>query len=176
VARLLLYPAKITSWGLAWRVSVPDGLTGYRHVTFKHKSKAIIFHRACKRELRKAGRVKAVDFLTSAHKLLDALEGLKTLRDESGPWQNRLRRAAALYKLCCDEQETKVARGYSEPLSRGIELQPALFRAVCRLAGQKGVDLNDLVAGLMWRFVKEESEKQVKEYPNEDRVRLRNVL
>ena len=176
MTRLLLYPAKITSWGLAWRVSVPDGPTGYRHVTFKHKSKAIIFHRACKRELRKAGRVKAVDFLTSAHKLLDALEALKTLRDESGPWQNRLRRAAALYKLCCEEQEKKVARGYSEPLSRGIELQPALFRAVCRLARQKGVDLNDLVAGLMWRFVKEESEKQVKEYPNEEKIPLRCVL
>jgi hypothetical protein len=175
VARLLFYPVKNTAQCLLWRVSVPKGSIGHWHVSFKRKAKAEEYHRACKRELR---RTKKVSFLTSSHKLFDAIEALRLLEAVSGPWQNKLRRAAALYLLCCEEQEKKIAQGYSEPLSRGIELQPGLFRALTRLARERNVHPNDLVAGLTWKFVKEESEKVVKrhEYPNEEKIPLRMLL
>ena len=50
--------------------------------------------------------------------------------------------------------------------------------ALDRIAREKGVDLNDIVAGLVWKFVQEESEKLAKrhEYPREEKVRLRDVL
>lgn len=79
---------------------VPAGPAGRKNVHFKHKKTAEVFYRECRRELKKSGRDKAVDFLTSGHKLNDALEALRLLRDKDrGPWQNRLRRAAMLLAL-----------------------------------------------------------------------------
>jgi hypothetical protein len=89
---------------IGWRVDVPAGPIGRRRVNFRSKKKAELFLRAAKRELKK---VRKVSFLTSPHRLLDALEALKLLEKTDGPWWNKLRRAAALYVLCCEEERAR---------------------------------------------------------------------
>jgi hypothetical protein len=178
-----------------WRVDVPKGPVGRVRANFRTKEKAELFLKACKKELK---RTKKVSFLTSSHRLFDAIEASRLLEAVGGPWQNKLRRAAALYALCCEEEQARTGemtrsgtpekshdgraakrpKPYSPPQSRGIEIHPGLFKALDRIAREKGVDLNDIVAGLVWKFVQEESEKLAKrhEYPNEEKVRLRDVL
>ena len=74
--------------------------------------------------------------------------------------RSKLRRAAALM-LLCEEAGKKDIRGYSGPSDRVLDLSPGSFKAVCRIAVAKGVDVNDLVATLCWQFVRDESEKEV---------------
>jgi hypothetical protein len=45
-----------------------------------------------------------------------------------------------------------------------------------KLAAEKNVSLDDLVGGVLWQYVKGESEKQVKEMPRENAVPLRGIL
>jgi hypothetical protein len=135
--------------------------------------------------LKRRSGLKIVIFLTSPHRLLDALEALKLLEKTDGPWWNKLRRAAALYVLCCEEERARTPekpdegrvgkrpKPYSPPRDRQIEINPGLFRGLDRIAREKGVDLGDLVAGLAWEFVRGESEKLAKrhEYPREGSTR-----
>jgi hypothetical protein len=163
---------------IGWRVDVPAGPIGRRRVSFRSKKKAELFLRAAKRELKK---VRKVSFLTCPHRLLDGLEALKLLEKTDGPWWNKLRRAATLYALCCEDHEKRNGAGaktYQAQQSRGIELDPWIFRGLDRIAREKGVDLGDLVAGLVWNFVRGESENLAKrhEYPREEKIRLRDVL
>jgi hypothetical protein len=178
VRRLKLSPVRYPENRHLWRVEIPAGPLGRRYSTFARKSDAEKFFKAAKRELK---RTKTVSFLTSPHKLFDAIEALRMLEGISG--RCKLRRAAALYALCCEEHEKRTgdrakAKPYSAPQSRGIEIHPGLFRGLDRLARERGVDLNDIVAGLVWKFVQEESEKRAArhEYPGEEKVRLRDVL
>jgi hypothetical protein len=158
MARLFLYQVKTGPGKVLWRVVVPAGPTGRKNVHFKHKKTAEVFYRACRREIKASGRDKAVDFLVSAHKLNDALEARRLLRDkDKEPWQNRLRRAAALLAL----SEGYGLGPYVEPDSRSLELSPPLLKAVNSLARLKGVALNDLLTGLLWEYVRRESEALV---------------
>ena len=178
VRKPFLYAIRMPGNRQYWRVELSESLEGpRRQVAFKRKAKAEEFLGACKRELRKT-RPRRVSFLTSPHRLMDALEATRMLEAVPGPWQNALRRAASLYRLCAEEKETKVTRGYSEPESRQLELPPTLFRAVCRLAAAKGVDAGDLMAQLAWEYVRQESEKVVEKhtYPDEGKIPLRCLL
>jgi hypothetical protein len=176
VRRLKLSPVRYPENRHLWRVEVPAGPLGRRYSTFARKSDAEKFFQAAKRELK---RTKTVSFLESPHKLFDAIEALRMLEGISG--RSKLRRAASLLALCCEDHEKRNgdrAKPYHPPSSRQIELHPGIFRGLDRIAREKGVDLNDLVAGLAWEFVRAESEKRAArhEYPREEKVRLRDVL
>jgi hypothetical protein len=152
---------------------VPAGPTGRKNVHFKSKKVAQKFYRACQRELKKSGRVKAVDFLTSGHKLHDALCALRILRDkDTGPWQNRLRRSASLLVML-EENIAREPGSFVEPRDRAIELSPALHRLVVALARRKGADVNDLVAAYLSRALRQENEALVS--GGEERVRKRGL-
>ena len=70
------------------------------------------------------------------------------------------------------------AKAYVEPVRRGLEIGPELYRGLTRVARAKNVDVNDLVSQLVWEYLRQESEKEVAkhEYPNEDRIPLRCLL
>jgi hypothetical protein len=173
VARLGFYSIRITGDRLYWRVAIPGGPIGYRHISFKRKAKAQAFYRACKKEL---ARVKKIDFLISSHKLIDAIEALRALEGvDKGPWQNRLRRSAALYALCEGEAE-KEPEDFIEPTSRCLELPPQLYRGLARLAREKNASSEDLVVSLLWQYLREESEKKIRVYKNEEKIPLRCLL
>jgi hypothetical protein len=172
MARLGLYPVKYDRNRLYWRVVIPAGPTGVRKATFKAKARAERFFRACQRELR---RTRRVSFLTNAHRHFDALEALRMLDSDRGPWQNRLRRAAALYALCEGQLEKEPAN-FTEPKSRGLELPPNLCRGLEKLAREKDASLEDLVVSLLWQYLRAESEKEIKVYPNEEKIPLRCLL
>jgi hypothetical protein len=173
VARLHFYSVVIPHGGLYWRITLPLGPVGRRCVDFKSKKRAQAFYQAAKKELK---RTKRIDFLTSGHKLIDAIEALRALEGvDKGPWQNRLRRAAALYALC-EGELSKEAGGFSEPSSRAVELPSGLYRGLVGLARTKGCDLSDLVVSLLWQYLRGESEKRIKTYPNEEKIPLRCLL
>ena len=173
VVRLGFYAVKYDHDRLYWRVAIPGGPVGYRYISFKHKAKALAFHRAAKKEL---ARVKKIDFLTSGHKLIDAIEALRALEGvDRRPWQNRLRRAAALYALCEGQLEKQPAN-FTEPKSRGLELPPNLYRGLEKLARGAGASLEDLVVSKLWQYLREESEKKIRVYKNEEKIPLRCLL
>ena len=150
---------------------MPRGATGRERVNFTRKAEAEKFLKAAKKEFR---RTKKVSFLTSSRRLFDAIGALQLLEGIGGTWP--LRRAANLYRLMHETHEKRVAKPFTEPESRVLELQPSLFKAVRRLALEKGVDMGDLVAGIVWQFVKAESEKKIPVVKNEGKIPLRFLL
>ena len=173
MARLHLYRVRVKERHLMWRVLVPQGPVGRRPVHFPTKERALKYLSACKKEL---ARVKKIDFLTSGHRLIDAIEALRALEGiDNGPWQNRLRRAAALYALC-EGEAGKEPEGFTEPTSRGLELPPNLYRGLEKLARGAGASLEDLVVSKLWQYLREESEKKIRIYKNEEKIPLRCLL
>jgi hypothetical protein len=173
VGKLLFYRFKPDAERVLWRIAIPEEPSGYRRVSFRRKADAARFYRARRRELKASGRDKAVDFLTSGHKLADALGALRLLRDKDrGPWQNRLRRSASLLAML-EENIARTPGPFVEPASRALELPPDLYRLVVAFARKRGVNVNNLVAGLLSEWVKKENEASAGNFEErEGRARL----
>jgi hypothetical protein len=158
-----------------WQVTVPLHPAGRRQVRFKLKKDALEYFRACKLELR---RTRRIELLSSRQKLVDAIEALTMLKDLGD--KKKLRKAAALYLECLDGiaklKGEKPAAPYREPLSRMVDLPPALYRGLTKIAREKGASLEDLVCGVLHSYVRGESEALIPVTGKEEVYRMRTAL
>jgi hypothetical protein len=144
-------------------------------VRFKFRKDAEKFYAACKLELR---RTRRIELLSSRQALVDAIEAMTMLRGLGD--RKKMRKAAALYVECLEAEAKlkgeKPAAPYSEPLERMVELPSALYRGLTKMAKEKGASLEDLVCGVLYCYVRSESEGLIPATGKEEVYRMRTAL
>jgi predicted HicB family RNase H-like nuclease len=156
-------------------VMIPLHPSGAKPVSFKLKKDALEYFRACKLELR---RTRRIELLSSRQALVDAIEAMTMLKAISD--RKKMRKAAALYLECLGAEAKlkgeKPAAPYSEPESRMVDLPPALYRGLTKIALAKGASLEDLVCGVLHSYVRSESEGLIPPTGKEEVYRMRTAL
>jgi hypothetical protein len=175
VRGITLSQADIAPGKTYWRVRFPLYPSGRKSVSFKLKKDALEFFRACKTELR---RTRRIELLSSRQALVDAIEAMTMLRGLGD--RKKMRKAAALYLECLEAEAKakgeKPAAPYREPDNRIVELPPALYRGLTKIAREKGASLEDLVCGVLHSYVRGESEGLIPATGKEEVYRMRTAL
>ena len=65
--------------------------------------------------------------------------------------------AAGVYVECRSAQEWKAAKGYKGPKKVEMELSGRLKQGLGNVARRRGMRIEDLVSGILWGFIEEES-------------------
>jgi hypothetical protein len=143
---------------LAWMVDYAERKPGSRRWRrrqnlFWDLDRAEEFLERVKRETLAGGKIRLG---TDPRLHADALRAAR-LASEAGLPSGSLTEATQLLVTCRTSQNG--SGKFEEPLSRAVELNPKLFRAVVHHARQQGVSVSDLVAGVLWQFLEQESRR-----------------
>ena len=86
----------------------------------------------------------------------DVLRAAKILSDVPGA---TMEAAAALLKECRSSRERRGGK-FEEPVGRRIELSPRVYLGIVNEARWRGMRVEDLVSGILWGYLAEESRKR----------------
>jgi hypothetical protein len=142
-------------WMVDYAVKDPErrGKWKRRQNMFLDRERAEDFLEEARREFLNTQRVElAKDRLFHC----DVLRAAKILSDVPGA---TMEAAAALLKECRSSRERRGGR-FEEPMDRKIELSPRAFLGIVNEARRRGMRVEDLVGGILWGYLDEESRRR----------------
>jgi len=141
-----------------WMASYPKegpkgraGSTGRRQKKFADKEEAELFLERQRKRYEERWRW---EYWSDTRLRNDIARALGILSEIPG---GSLEVAAGVYVECRSAQEWKAAKGYKGPKKVEMELSGRLKQGLGNVARRRGMRIEDLVSGILWGFIEEES-------------------